>query len=202
MNSDDDGEKYAGKRLEKVLTEMDVEGVLVCARWYGGVLLGPVRFTHIENVAREAVRMWRDSLGGGDGAGKRAKLDGSDIDPLKDSVDDPAARAKLARQLNERDSSIAVLRELLAEKTNPKPKASGATDERLESSQAPSSAASPAKKIDYSEMPLARLKQLEKARDATIAFILKQLDKVEEEEQAKELETIAALMDDAAGGDG
>lgn len=32
--SDDDGEKYGGKRLEKVLTELDVEGSVVCARWY------------------------------------------------------------------------------------------------------------------------------------------------------------------------
>lgn len=31
--SDDDGEKYGGKRLEKVLNELNVEGAVVCARW-------------------------------------------------------------------------------------------------------------------------------------------------------------------------
>ena len=30
---DDDGEKYAGKRLERVLNELNVEGSVICARW-------------------------------------------------------------------------------------------------------------------------------------------------------------------------
>lgn len=30
---DDDGEKYAGKRLERVLNELHVEGSVICARW-------------------------------------------------------------------------------------------------------------------------------------------------------------------------
>ncbi|KIX95410.1 uncharacterized protein Z520_08927 [Fonsecaea multimorphosa CBS 102226] len=187
--SEDDGEKYAGKRLERLLGDLDVEGVVVVARWYGGVLLGPVRFTHIESVAREAVRKWRESVGGGGGAGvgsKRRRL--LDSDPDNDAAgvgvgegdghddDEAALKSRLADQLAERDRSIVVLRGLLADKTKP---ASSTTEEKTPSSPGL------AKKIEYSEMPLVKLKQLEKARDATIAFILRQLDKLEEEEKSK-----------------
>ncbi|OMP88483.1 IMPACT family member [Diplodia seriata] len=56
---DDDGEQYAGKRLAKVLEAMGVgEGAVVVARWYGGVLLGPVRFAHVERVARHPSSAW------------------------------------------------------------------------------------------------------------------------------------------------
>jgi hypothetical protein len=46
--------------------------------------------------------------------------------------------------------------------------------------------------MDYSAMPLQRLRQLEKARDATIGFILKQLDKAEEEEKQRDAQNQAA----------
>jgi putative IMPACT (imprinted ancient) family translation regulator len=52
---DDDGEKYAGNRLEKIMADMNAVGAVVVARWYGGILLGPVRFSHIEHCAREAI---------------------------------------------------------------------------------------------------------------------------------------------------
>ncbi|KIW91294.1 uncharacterized protein Z519_08190 [Cladophialophora bantiana CBS 173.52] len=196
--SEDDGEKYAGKRLERLLADLDVEGVVVVARWYGGVLLGPVRFTHIEDVAHEAIRAWKvsitDSLFSDGGLSKRQRLLGSDSGGGAGDVatrrnnDEDAIRSRLAEQLAERDQSIVVLRGLLADKTKaasttvdePQPQSQPAQQQSLTTST------SPAKKIDYSEMPLARLKQLERARDATIAFILRQLDKVEEEEKAKE----------------
>ncbi|EXJ71507.1 uncharacterized protein A1O5_05315 [Cladophialophora psammophila CBS 110553] len=203
--SEDDGEKYAGKRLERLLTDLDVEGVVVVARWYGGVLLGPVRFMHIEDVAREAIRAWKvsitDSLLSDGGLSKRQRLLGPDSGGGAGGVptrgnDEDGLRTRLAEQLAERDQSIVVLRGLLADKTKA---ASTTVDQQQQQqqqqqpqpqSQPPqqqslTTSPSPAKKIDYSEMPLARLKQLEKARDATIAFILRQLDKVEEEEKAK-----------------
>jgi hypothetical protein len=40
--------------------------------------------------------------------------------------------------------------------------------------------------MDYSAMPLQRLRLLDKARDATLAFILKQIDKAEEDAKCKE----------------
>ncbi|KAK9901299.1 hypothetical protein WJX75_004648 [Coccomyxa subellipsoidea] len=50
---DDDGESAAGSRLLKLLTIVGAENVVVVvSRWFGGVLLGPARFTHINNAAR------------------------------------------------------------------------------------------------------------------------------------------------------
>ena len=53
---DDDGEPAAGGRLLHLLQRMDVWGLLVVvSRWYGGIKLGPDRFSIINNIAREAV---------------------------------------------------------------------------------------------------------------------------------------------------
>lgn len=189
--SDDDGEKYGGKKLERVLNDLDVEGTVVVARWYGGIMLGPVRFTHIETVAKEAIMMWKAKVDH-ESAAKRQKV--------QDAADE-ADRARLARQLEERDSSIVALRGLLAEKkgtttSTPGASTTGST-ETSSQTQAPTiTNLSPAKKMDYSVMPLQRLRQLEKARDATIGFILKQLDKAEEEEKQR------AAQNHAAAGNG
>ena len=64
--------------------------------------------------------------------------------------------------------------QLLAEKAKP----SSATKD-AQSPPDSQKATSPTKQLDYEAMPLARLKQLDKARDATIAFILKQIDAAE-----------------------
>ena len=159
--SDDDGEKYGGKRIEKVLNELNVEGAVVVTRWYGGVLLGPARFTHIENAAREAIQLWKDSI---EESAKRRKIE----------IDESKEKQRLTQSLEQRDQSITVLRQLLAEKS--------AKQSQFESSPiTPSSPAisSPSKSPDYSSMPLPRLKQLDKARDATISWILKQIDVAE-----------------------
>ena len=56
QDCDDDGETAAGGRLLHLLQVMDVWGLLVVvSRWYGGVKLGPDRFSIINNVAREAI---------------------------------------------------------------------------------------------------------------------------------------------------
>ncbi|XP_036178762.1 protein IMPACT isoform X1 [Myotis myotis] len=50
---DDDGETAAGGRLLHLMEVLNVRNVLVVvSRWYGGVLLGPDRFKHINNCAR------------------------------------------------------------------------------------------------------------------------------------------------------
>ncbi|KAF7298065.1 UPF0029 domain-containing protein [Mycena chlorophos] len=55
--SEDDGEKWGG---EKILGAMKKQGILdavvVVSRWYGGNLLGPIRFTHIETCTLEVCR--------------------------------------------------------------------------------------------------------------------------------------------------
>ena len=54
QDCDDDGESAAGGRLLQLLQNTSVENVLVVvSRWYGGVKLGPARFTHINNAARD-----------------------------------------------------------------------------------------------------------------------------------------------------
>ncbi|KAL3932685.1 MAG: hypothetical protein SGARI_003893 [Bacillariaceae sp.] len=53
-DNDDDGEDAAGSKLAYLLDMRKDENVLVVvSRWYGGVHLGPKRFAHIVNVARE-----------------------------------------------------------------------------------------------------------------------------------------------------
>ena len=53
QDSDDDGEDAAGARLLHLLQILDIKDtVVVVTRWYGGVKLGPARFTHINNAAR------------------------------------------------------------------------------------------------------------------------------------------------------
>lgn len=60
----------AGGRLLHLLQMVDARNVcVVVSRWYGGILLGPARFTHINNAARELL----DACGyiaGKDGGGK------------------------------------------------------------------------------------------------------------------------------------
>ncbi|XP_060933792.1 protein IMPACT [Limanda limanda] len=54
QDCEDDGETNAGGRLLHLLQILDVRNVLVVvSRWYGGILLGPDRFKHINNCARD-----------------------------------------------------------------------------------------------------------------------------------------------------
>ncbi|MCJ1451517.1 hypothetical protein MMC28_001855 [Mycoblastus sanguinarius] len=160
IGHDDDGEKYGGKSLEKVLASMDVEGAVVVARWYGGVMLGPARFDHIKACASEAILQWRRES---ERANKKAKVEIDEQD-----------RDRLVQVLGERDQSITVLRGLLAEK------------KRQPSSHTDASNTDIAAKVpDYANMPLPALMRLERVRDATIGWILKQIEKAEEVEQTR-----------------
>ena len=170
IGHDDDGEKYGGKALEKVLIETEVEGAIVVARWYGGVLLGPVRFDHIKNCARDAIMQWSSER---ERSAKKAKV-----------REDEAERKRLIQILPERDLSITVLRDLLAEKNQ-------------QSSSASAEKRSPAKTPDYSTLPLATLEKLEQVRDATIGWILKQIEKVEKA-QAEETGTESLAIPSAS----
>ncbi|KAF2797678.1 hypothetical protein K505DRAFT_134987 [Melanomma pulvis-pyrius CBS 109.77] len=159
LGHDDDGEKWAGGRLEHVLNDISIEGVVVVARWYGGINIGPIRFTHIENCAKEAIWKWRTA----DAEVRREQA------AKKQKVEDETARAGLEENLRERDLNIFVLRGLLADK-----------NAKLKDSD-PVPPTPQKKPPDYGTMTLEALKRVDKARDATIAFILKQIDKVDEE---------------------
>ena len=160
IGSDDDGEKHGGKRLEKILEAEKVEGAVVVARWYGGVLLGPIRFTHIEVCAREAIHRWKETAE----KGRRVEADEHERDAL-------------VKVLGERDNSITVLRDLLAEKSDTTPNGKSS----------PENTQSTTKAIDYSVLPVQRLRHLEKARDASITFLLKKIDQAEERQQPPQL---------------
>jgi len=166
---DDDGEKNGGRTLEKLLDSMQVTGSVVVARWYGGVMLGPVRFTHMETCARNAIKAWRDEEGN-----KKRKIE----DEKRKKELDEEDILRLPVVLAERDRSIAVLRALLSQKSK---KAAGG-----------SVTASPMKVMDYSSMPLESMRRLEGAKDKSIAFLLKNIDteeakakKIEDEERAR-----------------
>lgn len=158
---DDDGEKYGGKKLEKVLIEMNVQGTVVVARWYGGIMLGPVRFEHIANVAKEAIAKWRESQQ--EPPSKKAKEPPEKTLSVEEELE---LKQRLSKQLQDRDSSIVVLRDLLAER-----KGAEASPKKTNTAATPTQ--------DYASMPVTKLRVLEKARDSTIAWILKQIDEIE-----------------------
>ncbi|KAG6335494.1 hypothetical protein ID866_3601 [Astraeus odoratus] len=57
---DDDGEQWAGAKILKVMQlEGAIDAVVVVSRWFGGTLLGPARFQHIETCASEVCRKFR-----------------------------------------------------------------------------------------------------------------------------------------------
>jgi putative IMPACT (imprinted ancient) family translation regulator len=173
IGHDDDGEQYGGKRLEKVLTEMNVQGALVVARWYGGVLLGPVRFTHMENCARDAIQKWK--------MGISATEEGEEhrVAQKRKVAEDQKRRPALVRILEERDDSISALRGLLREKMEEL--AAAKVDENT--SSVGDANTTPIKAVSYSAMPLQALERLEKARDATISWILREIEKVEQQQE-------------------
>ncbi|KAI9099903.1 ribosomal protein S5 domain 2-type protein [Phlyctochytrium arcticum] len=56
QDCDDDGETAAGSRLLHLLQLADAKNVMVnITRWYGGTHLGPTRFKHINNAARNVL---------------------------------------------------------------------------------------------------------------------------------------------------
>lgn len=158
---DDDGESWAGGRLARVLNDTQAEGTVVVARWYGGQNIGPVRFTCIEKCAKEAIWKWKVAVEAAEAEAQSKKQKG----------EDEARRRELVEELKQRDQSIVALRALLAEK---KAKVSG-------EEAAP---ATPLKAVEYGKMGLDVLKRLDRARDATIAAILGQMDKVDEDLKA------------------
>lgn len=179
IGHDDDGEQWAGKRIEKVLEDLDVQGAVMVARWYGGELLGPVRFKHMEDVAKEAIGAWHAEQGGG--PAKKQRVEDSSLQqsqPTSGATMRPEelnrARKELVQTLQRRDESITTLRTLLEEKK----KAAAPRSSQI-------AVASPSRAINYDTMPFNRLQALENARDASIGFLLKQIDKAEEDNLAQ-----------------
>merc|ERR1712062_923449 len=58
QDCDDDRETHAGSRMLHLLEILECENVLVVvSRWYGGIQLGPDRFKHINNAARNVLEI-------------------------------------------------------------------------------------------------------------------------------------------------
>jgi len=58
QDNDDDGETAAGSRLAHLLQILEVNNVLVVVtRYFGGIHLGPDRFKHINQAARNALEL-------------------------------------------------------------------------------------------------------------------------------------------------
>ncbi|KAI0316113.1 UPF0029-domain-containing protein [Amylostereum chailletii] len=58
QDNDDDGETAAGGRLAHLLQILNVDDVLVIVtRYWGGILLGPDRFKHINQAARDVLEL-------------------------------------------------------------------------------------------------------------------------------------------------
>ena len=58
QDCDDDGETNAGTRMLHLLQILECQNVLVVvSRWYGGIQLGPDRFKHINNAARNVLEI-------------------------------------------------------------------------------------------------------------------------------------------------
>ncbi|KAF1845889.1 uncharacterized protein K460DRAFT_366735 [Cucurbitaria berberidis CBS 394.84] len=167
LGHDDDGEKWAGGRVSNVLKDTQTEGAVVVARWYGGQNIGPIRFTHMENCAKEAIWKWKVA----DTEARQEQV------TKKQKVDEEMKQKELVKNLQERDYNIFALRKLLSEK---KAKLQG-------EEPAPPT---PSKPQAYETMSMEALMRVDKARDATIAFILKHIDKVDEE-----LKLVEALED-------
>ncbi|KAK6591015.1 ximpact-like protein [Cryptosporidium xiaoi] len=56
LDHDSDGETAAGSRLQHLLNIIDAKNIFVMVtRWYGGIQLGPDRFRHINNAARQTL---------------------------------------------------------------------------------------------------------------------------------------------------
>lgn len=58
QDCDDDGENQAGSRMLHLLEILECQNILVVvSRWYGGIQLGPDRFKHINNAARNVLEI-------------------------------------------------------------------------------------------------------------------------------------------------
>ncbi|KAF8515458.1 hypothetical protein JB92DRAFT_3082865 [Gautieria morchelliformis] len=123
--SEDDGEKYGGGRILKVMQREGVlDAVVIVSRWFGGTLLGPVRFTHIENCTQDELEGYIERLQTLDQslAERRATLAGDSSTPNTSKSQDYSTLlttldvAKARRLVKARESAIRSLEALLNDK--------------------------------------------------------------------------------------
>lgn len=158
IGSDDDGERFAGKKLADLLESMNVYGLVIVIRQYGGIMLGPIRFQHITQCARDAI------------------MDCRRIKSL--SV---IEKEKIQRLLLARDKTIVALRGIIQEK-----KANITKEEDVEEPNASQSSISGSQLAskEYSAHDLTVLRRLLLARDMTIKSLRAGLEDIKDKEKA------------------
>ncbi|KAJ6624303.1 ribosomal protein S5 domain 2-type protein [Mycena sp. CBHHK59/15] len=58
--SADDGERWGGEKILNVMRKQGIiDAAVVVSRWYGGTMLGPARFSHIETCTLEVCREFK-----------------------------------------------------------------------------------------------------------------------------------------------
>src|SRR6266496_3849056 len=133
---DDDGEKWAGRKILDILTANDDEGLLCVARWYGGIMLGPIRFDHIVHVAADALAIYHLSM----------RKSPAITSPSVTSPKVDGERGRLIRVLKGKDMTVESLRSMI-------------TAKKVEMGEG-SAPASPVKERNYERMHEDGLKRL------------------------------------------
>ena len=167
LGHDDDGETYGGSNLERLLDRERVEGAVCVARWFGGTMLGKVRFEHIRAVAAEAIEEWRKETEGV----KRRKVEEEE-------------KPKLVGLLLERDESVRVLRGMLLEKSKENTGTGRSAGGDGNDVNGGSNETQRMRDI-YEGMEITLLRKMEKARDRTIEVLLGKIDAAERAQDVK-----------------
>jgi len=150
----DDGEKWAGRKLLEVLTSNEDQGILCVARWYGGIMLGPARFDHIVHVAADALATYHIAQRKPP-ALSPPTIQGPKSSPPPRIAEDYNERERLVRVLRGKDMTVEYLRAMI-------------TAKKLERGKGNSAPTSPSKIKNYEGVQVEGLQRLVVARDATI----------------------------------
>lgn len=178
---EDDGEKWAGKKLLELLIASEDEGLLCVARWYGGILLGPTRFDHIVHVAADALATYHIRQKKGP-LMKEPTMKAPRV--LEMPVDDEE-RMRTLKTLRGKDMTIETLRGMILAK-------------KVERGESPVS--SPVKEKNYERMSSEGLKRLLIARDAAIKSLRDILQELQSQSSVAGVQ--ASVLDEKASVDG
>jgi hypothetical protein len=171
---DDDGEKWAGRKVLDLLLANEDQGLVCVVRWYGGIMLGPVRFDHIVHVAADALATYhlknRPPLQLTPPTLKtHAPLPNAPLsnEPPFNAPPTPAPQSPSQTPLSPRtDEQTRLLRVLRGKDMTIENLRGTITAKKLEMGQSPSS--SPVKARDYERMSVEGLNRLLAGRDRTI----------------------------------
>lgn len=133
-----------------------------------------MRFQHIEDATRSAITTWRGTLSTIPTTNDVKTVNDGKTDEQK--RDEAAERKTLLVELAFRDESIVSLRGLLEQKKQAlQGLGNGSCSKDVQTGLVKEI------KVDYTTYTLERLRGLDRARDGTITFLLKQIESVEKE---------------------